>query len=179
MDSWDPQFTWLDRGLRQVWVGAWNPPNQEQGSRGIGIQPDPLLPCSLSKNLGIPAVFSLKVSYGSLGDDLELCKSRLIFCETIFGLFCVDFLALGVNFWPLDVKFLASKFEVQTSEIRLWPLGVSFRHLIFYFFRQIESQSWTHRSHFLANGSGFWASRSRFCALGIDVVIMSVNWELF
>ena len=129
--------------------------------------------------MGNPAVFSLKVSVGSLGDDLELWKSRLIFCETIFGLFCVDFLALGVNCWPLGVKFLASKFEVYTSEIRFWPLEVSFRHLVFYFFRQIESQFWTHRSHFLANGSGFWASQSRFCALGVDFGLLSFNWELF
>ena len=45
------------------------------------------------------------------------------------------------------------------------------------FFRQIESQFWTHRSHFLANGSGFWASKSQLCALGVEFGPLSVNWE--
>ena len=78
-----------------------------------------LIPCSLSVNLGIPAVFSLKVSFGSLGVDLELWKSSLIFYESIFELVGVDFLALGVDFWPLWVKF--------------WPLSLKFRNLKFDF----------------------------------------------
>ena len=31
----------------------------------------------------------------------------------------------------------------------------------------------------MANRSGFWASESRFCALGVDFGLLSVNWELF
>ena len=76
-----------------------------------------LIPCSLSVNWGIPAVFSLKVSFGALGVDLELWKSSLIFYESTFGLVGVDFLALGVVFWPLWVKF--------------WPLSLKFRNLKF------------------------------------------------
>ena len=69
--------------------------------------------------MGNPAVLSLKISFGSLGVDLELWKSSLIFHEKIYGLLDVDFLALGVDFWPLGVKF--------------WHLSLKFRHLRFDF----------------------------------------------
>ena len=72
--------------------------------------------------IGDPNSFSLKVSFGSLEVDVELWKSRLIFCETINGLLGVDFLFLGVDFWPLGVKFwhLSSNFRNLKFDFGLW-----------------------------------------------------------
>ena len=72
--------------------------------------------------MGIPAVFSLKVSIGSLGVNLELWKSSLIFYKTNFGLVGVVVLAFGVDFWPPGVKFwhLSLKYRNLKFDFGLW-----------------------------------------------------------
>ena len=129
MGSKIPQFTG-GQGIRIGLGGRLKSSKLGVGEQGLGSS---LISCSLSVNQGIPAVFSLKVSFGSLGVDLELWKSSLIFYESIFGLVGVDFLALGVDFWPRWVKFwhLSLKFRNLKFDFGLRGSVLGIQHLIF------------------------------------------------